>query len=184
MKQTMEDRPDSVAIVSFDDSDLQESPVLDMLLDYEFAEVVPQNEEGMEVESESMMSDDTMTDPSSGSYLVSLELSTPSAQFPGCFLDFQATESYFSAEATEVSEDDTNSSISSSLEHRFEETARRLAESMAKSRKTRFSLTIDSPTFEDYPRRKSITTVVTSVEESSYEILSQVVPSPSYSHLQ
>lgn len=164
----------TTAVVSFDGSERTESD----MLDYDFNDIVQTLQDEMDVEPEDTDKGKQLLEANTSFVSLQWDSSAPSSRFPDCFLDFDVTEDFFvnhSPEPTEVSDDETDSP---SLEHRFEETARRLAESMQKSRQTRFSLTIESPTFEKYPRRTSIDDVVTSVEQSSHQILTTFRGSP------
>ena len=171
----MMDELSTGAAVSFDGSELRGT------VEYDFNDILPLHDVDMESES----SDDHL-DPATNLVTLDWETTTPpSTLLPDCFLDFDADEDGFvknSLEPTEVSEDEMEFDTSS-LEHRFEETAKRLAASMEKSRKTRFSLTLKSPAVAHYSRRNSISTVVTSVEESSHQLLTSFrargSPSPS-----
>ena len=172
------------AAVSFDGSEEPRTATVD----YDFNDILPLHDDHDAMESESVVDRGDHLDPDTN--LVSLDWETTtgppsSTLLPDCFLDFDAAEDGFvqsSLEATEVSEDEMEFD-SPSLEHRFEETAKRLAASMEKSRKTRVSLTLKSPAVAHYPRRNSISTVVTSVEESSHQLLTSFrargSPSPS-----
>ena len=148
-----------------------ESPTLD----YDFNDILPpHHDEHMDVETESVVDKSDQLDPDTNIMYLNWERSAPSSLLPDCFFEFDTTLDGFvdgALEATEVSEDEMDTDSSSSLEHRFEETAKRLAESMEKSRQSRISLSLKSPAVAQYPRRKSISNVVTSVEESSQQIL-------------
>lgn len=169
--------------VSFDGSEERKSRTVDN----DFNDILPLHDDKMDVEeSESVVEGKDHLDPDDMN-LDSLgwETSPPVSLLPDCFFDFDMVEDSFvdsTLEPTEVSEDDDTDFDSFSLEHRFEETAKRLAESMEKSRRTRVSLTLKSPTVAHYfERRKSISSVVSSVEESSHQLLTtfRAVNSPS-----
>lgn len=161
----------SSAAVSFDGSDDPEAPTVD----YDFNDILPPHEEHMDVETESVVDkNDNEFDPESNLLSLNWERPGPSSLLPDCFFEFDTTHDGFvdgALEPTEVSEDEMDTDSSSSFEHRFEETARRLAESMEKSRKSRISLSLKSPAVAQYPRRTSISSVVSSVEESSQQLL-------------
>ena len=165
--------------VSFDGSEERESRT-----DYDFNDILPLHDDKMDVdESESMADGRDHLDPDTNLVSLDWETSPPVSLLPDCFFDLDTVEDAFvdsTLEPTEVSEDDDDTDFdSSSLEHRFEETAKRLAESMEKSRRTRVSLSLKSPTVAHYcERRKSISSVVSSVKESSHQLL-RTLNSPS-----
>eukprot|EP00977_Amphora_coffeiformis_P024716 scaffold16707_cov182-Amphora_coffeaeformis.AAC.10 len=159
------------AAVSFDGDQDMENPTVD----YDFNDILSPHDEQMGVETESVVDKNDQLDPDTNFMALNWERPVPSSLLPDCFFEFDTTLDGFvdgALEPTEVSEDEMDTDSSSSLEHRFEETARRLAESMEKSRRSRISLSVKSPTVAQYPRRKSISNVVISVEESSHQILS------------
>ena len=169
--------------VSFDGSEERESRTVD----YDFNDILPLHDDKMDVdeESESVVDGRDQLDPDTNLVSLDWETSPPVSLLPDCFFDLDTVEDAFvdsTLEPTEVSEDDDDTDFdSSSLEHRFEETAKRLAESMEKSRRTRVSLSLKSPTVAHYcERRKRISSVVSSVKESSHQLLRTLnSPSPS-----
>jgi len=159
------------AAVSFDgDQESMENPTVD----YYFNDFLPPHHEHMDLETESMANKNHQFDPEVNLMSLNWERPTPSYMLSDCFFEIDTTLDGVvdgALEPTEVSEDEMDSDSSSSLEHRFEETAKRLAEYMKKSRQSRLSLTLNSPAVAQYPRKKSISNVVISVEESSQQIL-------------
>ena len=158
--------------------------------DYDFNDLLPLHDDDADMEdteSESVVLgaqggriNDHFLDPHTNLVTLDWETSPPVSLLPDCLFDLEAIEDAFvdsTLEPTEVSQEDGDEdtdfdSASSSLEHRFEETAKRLAESMKKSRRTRVSLTLKSPAVAHYlERRTSISSVVSSVEESSHQLL-------------
>lgn len=150
---------------------------------YDFNDIILRHDGGNEdaMESESLVDDKGvhLDDLQFDTNLVSLywESSTPppGSLLSDCFFEFDTVVKdgfvdHDKIEATEVSEDDMDLDTTT-LEHRFQETAKRLAESMEKSRKTRVSLTLKTAALGQYPLRKSIDNVVSSVQESSEQLL-------------
>jgi hypothetical protein len=64
--------------------------------------------------------------------------------------------------------DDKTSSLP--FEERYEATLAKLAESMKKSQETRKSLSMKTPKTEKYPRKSSVTGVLSSIEKSSEQL--------------
>lgn len=67
-------------------------------------------------------------------------------------------------------EDCDGNTITPHFDERYEETLANLAESMRRSQETRKSLSMKTPKTEKYPRNKSVTGVLSSIEQSSQQL--------------